>query len=119
LMQGLAILPGVSRPALTVSIHLLENNDKETALKLSFIMYIPFFIISLLLEVLFKNNSVFKISTLLNLLLSLSFSFLGAYLMMSILIKLVKKLSFNYFCILYGLISFIMIIPSYIFSAFQ
>ncbi|MHA1688728.1 MAG: undecaprenyl-diphosphate phosphatase [Promethearchaeota archaeon] len=119
LMQGLAILPGVSRPALTVSVNLLENNNQETALKLSFMMHIPFFIISLLFEALFKGSSIFEISSILNLFLSLSLSFLGAYLMMSILINLVRKLSFNCFCIFYGLLSFILIIPSYIFSALQ
>ncbi len=41
LVQGLSILPGLSRSGITVSSLLMQKVDKETALKFSFLMSIP------------------------------------------------------------------------------
>ena len=111
LMQGLSILPGISRSGMTISTILLENHNKETALKLSFLMSIPAALGSIGFDIIFGEGSVFGILDPLTIVIITVISFLAGYISIDLLLKLAKKIQFGYFCIIYGLISFAIIIP--------
>ncbi len=116
LMQGLAILPGISRSGVTTSTILFENHQKDTALRLSFLMSIPVTFGAILFDIIFGEGSVFGILNPIIILIITAISFIVGYLSIEILLRIVKKVQFGYFCILYGIISFIVIIPFYIIS---
>ena len=52
LVQGLAVLPGLSRSGVTISALLMQRIDKETAMKFSFLMSVPAVVAILILEIL-------------------------------------------------------------------
>ena len=54
LVQGVSILPGISRSGVTVGTILLEKYDQDNALRLSFLMSVPVAIASILVDILFN-----------------------------------------------------------------
>ncbi|MFX1597189.1 MAG: undecaprenyl-diphosphate phosphatase [Promethearchaeota archaeon] len=58
LIQGVSILPGISRSGVTVSIILLERYNQSTALRLSFLMSVPVAIASILVDIIFGGGSI-------------------------------------------------------------
>jgi undecaprenyl-diphosphatase len=111
LAQGVSILPGVSRSGVTVSSILLQNYTQNNALKLSFLISVPAVIGSVVADVLFGSGSVFGTLDLSIILISTGVSFIVGYLSIEGLLKLAKRINFGYFCIIYGLIAFFIIIP--------
>jgi undecaprenyl-diphosphatase len=61
LIQGVAVLPGISRSAITVSTTLIENYEQDSALRLSFLMSVPVVIASIAVDIIFGEGSVFRI----------------------------------------------------------
>jgi undecaprenyl-diphosphatase len=111
LFQGFAILPGISRSGFTVSSIMLENYEQDSALKLSFLMSVPVALASIGVDIIFGEGSVFSELNPIIILLVTGISFFIGYLTMEFLLKIAKKVEFGYFCILYGVISFLIIIP--------
>lgn len=111
LVQGFSILPGISRSGFTVSSMLLERYKQEKALILSFLMSVPVIIASIGVDIIFGEGSVFGILDLLTITLTTLVSFIVGYLTMSLLLKIANKIGFGYFCIIYGLLAFIIILP--------
>jgi len=111
LAQGISVLPGVSRSGVTVSSILMQNYKQDDALKLSFLISVPAVIGSIFVDIIFSDGSVFGTLDLFTILLTTVISFIVGYLTIEVLLKVAKKLNFGYFCIGYGLIAFLVIIP--------
>ena len=116
LIQGIAILPGISRSGFTVSTILFEKYDQDQSLKLSFLMSVPVALASIGMDIIFGEGSVFGIIDIFTILIITVVSFIVGYLSMELLLKIARKINFSYFCILYGVISFIIIVPFMIFG---
>ncbi|TFG04276.1 MAG: undecaprenyl-diphosphate phosphatase [Promethearchaeota archaeon] len=111
LVQGIAILPGISRSGMTISAILLKNYDQDTALRLSFLMSVPAVFASIFVDIIFGEGSVFALLEPLTIIIITLVSFVVGYLTLEILLKLAKKVNFGYFCIIYGMIAFVIIVP--------
>ncbi len=111
LIQGIAILPGISRSGVTVSTILFEKYEQDHSLRLSFLMSVPVALASIGVDIIFGEGSVFGTIDLITILVVTLVSFIVGYLSMEALLKIAQKINFSYFCILYGVISFAIIIP--------
>jgi len=111
LIQGLAVLPGISRSGITTSAILFEKYEQNNALKLSFMMSVPAIIGSIFVDIIFAKGSVFAFLDVFTIILITLISFLVGYIAMELLLQIAKKVGFNYFCIIYGIIAFAVIIP--------
>jgi len=98
LMQGLAVLPGLSRSGLTVSALLLRKFDDQDALRLSFLMSLPIVLAGNI--ILNFNNLIFSAE----LILGLIFSFIFGLLTIDMLLKIAKRINFGYFVLIFGLL---------------
>lgn len=109
--QGVAILPGISRSGFTVSSILLENYKQNQALKLSFLISVPVALGSIAVDIIFGEGSVFGNLDILTIGVVTLVSFVIGYLSMEFLLRISQKVDFSYFCIFYGIISFVIIVP--------
>ena len=116
LIQGIAILPGISRSGFTVSTILFEKYDQDQSLKLSFLMSVPVVLASIGMDIIFGEGSVFGTIDIFTILIITAVSFIVGYLSMELLLKIAQKINFSYFCILYGVLSFLIIIPFMLFG---
>jgi undecaprenyl-diphosphatase len=114
LAQGVAILPGISRSAITVSTILIENYEQDNALKLSFLMSVPVVIASIAVDIIFGEGSVFGILDPITIIIITFISFIVGYASIEILLKIAKRIQFGYFCLLYGIIAYAIILPFFI-----
>ncbi|MHA2181947.1 MAG: undecaprenyl-diphosphate phosphatase, partial [Promethearchaeota archaeon] len=111
LVQGVSILPGISRSGVTVGTILMEKYDQDDALRLSFLMSVPVAIASIIVDIVFSEGSIFGSLDLLTILITTIVSFLVGYLTIEFLFRLAQKINFGYFCILYGVIAYLIIVP--------
>ena len=111
LVQGVAILPGVSRSGVTVSAILLEKYNQDNALRLSFLMSVPVAFASITVDFIFAEVSIFGILDPFLIVTTTLISFIMGYLTMELLLRVAQKINFGYFCILYGMIAYAIIIP--------
>jgi len=111
LVQGVSILPGISRSGITVGAILLEKYDQDNALRLSFLMSVPVAIASILVDIVFSEGSIFGTLDILTILITTVVSFLVGYLTIEFLLRIARKINFGYFCILYGVIAYLIIVP--------
>jgi len=109
--QGFAIIPGISRSGITVAMLLVRKVKQETALTISFVLSAPATIGILFLD--YSNLSRIPLQSMF--VLTLSSLFFG-YISMDILLKFAGKVSFWKFCIIFGLITFIIVILGSFFS---
>ncbi|GAG79046.1 unnamed protein product, partial [marine sediment metagenome] len=116
LIQGIAILPGISRSGFTVSTILFEKYDQDQSLKLSFLMSVPVVLASIGMDIIFGEGSVFGTIDIFTILIIIAVSFIVGYLSMELLLKIAQKINFSYFCILYGVLSFLIIVPFMLFG---
>ncbi len=116
LIQGIAILPGISRSGFTVSTILFEKYDQDQSLKLSFLMSVPVVLASIGMDIIFGEGSVFGTIDIFTILIIIAVSFIVGYLSMELLLKIAQKINFSYFCILYGVLSFLIIVPFTLFG---
>lgn len=111
LIQGTAILPGISRSGVTVSANLLENYEQNSALKLSFLMSIPASLAAIALDFLTEEGSVFSFLDPLTIVALTAISFAIGYLTIESLLKLAQRIQFGYFCVFYAVLAFAVILP--------
>jgi len=114
LVQGVSILPGISRSGVTVSAILLEKYDQDDALRLSFLMSVPVAFASIIVDIIFGEG--FGTLNLFIIISATLTSFIVGYLTMEILLRVAQKVEFGYFCVIYGIIAFAIIIPFIIVS---
>ena len=111
LTQGVSILPGISRSGVTVSTIIYEKYNQENALKLSFLMSVPVVFASIGVDIFFGEGSVFGTLDILTIFLITLISFIAGYFSIDILLKIAKKIEFGYFCVLYGIITYVIVLP--------
>ena len=96
LVQGLAVLPGLSRSGLTVSVLLLRKFDDAVSLRLSFLMSLPIVLAGNIIlnfgDVVFLEKAVW----------GLLFSFIFGIITIDLLLRLAKKVNFGYFVIFFA-----------------
>jgi len=98
LMQGIAVLPGISRSGITVSTLLLKKFDDTTALRLSFLMSLPIVLIGNI--VLNLEDFVFSTTGLYGILAAFVFGLLTIHTLM----KLSKKINFGWFIFIFAIL---------------
>ncbi len=103
LLQGFAVLPGLSRSAITVSYLLCTGVDPRKALKYSFLVSVPVVLGACVLEVV--TGKIYPVSILLCLII---FSFATGLLTMNALLKVAEKVNFGMFCIFFGLLALLL-----------
>ena len=111
LTQGVSILPGISRSGVTVSTIIYEKYNQENALKLSFLMSVPVVFASIGVDIIFGEGSVFGTLDILTIFLITLISFVVGYFSIEILLKIANKIEFGYFCVLYGIFTFAIVLP--------
>jgi undecaprenyl-diphosphatase len=109
LVQGLSVIPGVSRSGTTVSTLLAEGVNDRESLRISYIVSVPVIIagnIFIALYELYKTNfSVFTTIPWYGLLLGTIISFVVGYFTIGLFLRLAQRVNFGYFCILFGSIA--------------
>jgi undecaprenyl-diphosphatase len=113
LVQGFAVLPGLSRSGVTISTLLMQRIDKETAMKFSFLMSVPAVLAILLLEVLTGSTLPAGIGTL-DLLIIEGIVFVSGLASMEFLLVLARRISFWKLCLLLAVIAILFGIPALI-----
>jgi|TARA_B100001971_G_scaffold213439_1_gene246794 undecaprenyl-diphosphatase len=109
IIQGLAVIPGLSRSGVTTTALLIKGFPGKEAFRLSFLMSIP---------------AVFAAATGLavvkgvppldrGILVAISAAFISALVSIDILIKLAQRTRFWKLCILFGLIAILAVLPSF------
>ena len=111
LVQGVSILPGISRSGVTVSAILLERYNQDNALRLSFLMSVPVAIASIIVDIIFGGASIIGTLNLFVIIILTLISFLVGYLTIEVLLHVAQKISFGYFCIVYGVFAYLIIVP--------
>lgn len=103
-VQGIAVIPGLSRSGFTIAVGLLLGLDRETAARYSFLLSIPAIIGALIVSLFSKTSGT---ALPLNIIISaLATSFFVGYGALSLLVKIVKKGHLYYFapyCALVGI----------------
>lgn len=104
IVQGLAVIPGLSRSGLTISTLLFRNVDKESAFKFSFLASVP----AILGAVFLKSNEISRLGLVE--FRDMTFGFFAAFftglLALKVLFTLVRKARlylFGYYCLLLAL----------------
>jgi undecaprenyl-diphosphatase len=107
LVQGFAILPGVSRSGTTITVLLLSGVKHEVSLFISFLMSVPVVLGSVFLD-LPSITSTTTISVQAAVIMILSSMVIG-YLTMDMLLGVARKVNFSMFCVLLGAITIILV----------
>lgn len=104
-LQGLTILPGISRSGVTVSALLLRGYNQKEALRLSFLMSIPVVAGAVSADIL--TTDVCHMGSL-PVTIGVFTSFVFGYLTIDALLRIAQKIKFESFCVLFGLIALFM-----------
>lgn len=98
-MQGIAVLPGISRSGTTICTGIMLGYDKVKSAKFSFLMSIPVIFASMLYEIykLIKagGGQIFPLQTF----ISAIFAFVIGFLAIKLMLFVVKKVKFYWFSI--------------------
>jgi undecaprenyl-diphosphatase len=113
LVQGMAVLPGLSRSGVTISALLMQRVDKETAMRFSFLMSVPAVLAILILEVLTGSTLPTSVGTL-DLILIEGVVFVTGLLSMEFLLRLARRISFWKLCLVLAVIAILFGIPALI-----
>lgn len=108
--QGIAIIPGISRSGITISVLLFRKIDKETSFRFSFLASIPAILGATILEA--KNIGFALNLEFTNFFVGFISSFLTGLLslwLLKIILKKAKLYYFGYYCILVAIITLLFI----------
>ncbi len=97
--QGLAVIPGVSRSAMTLGALLGMDYDHRLSLKMSFIMSIPAVLALSIVEIRFVPAYPVPIAV------GITVAFLVSYATIDILMVAARKIRFDIFCVSFGAIA--------------
>ena len=111
LIQGLAVLPGLSRSGVTISTLLMQRIDKETAMRFSFLMSVPAVLAIFILDVLSGSTLPPDVSTL-DLIVIEGVVFATGLLSIEFLLRLVRRISFWKLCLVLAIIAILFGIPA-------
>lgn len=105
-IQGLAILPGLSRSGLTIAALLLLKYKQNESLKLSFMLSVPSVAAGVIFDYLFYGAPTTYEITFTIIFAMIILAFIVGVLTVKSLIKISEKINFGYFALLIGLIGF-------------
>ena len=116
-VQGLAVLPGISRSGSTICSLLLSGNTEEKSAEYSFLLSIPIIVGGFIFELIKIDNlaSVFAATSPLEIIFAFVFTFAVAFVSLKLTLKLLKKNKFIFFSIYLLFISIFVIIFNIIF----
>lgn len=107
IVQGVSVIPGISRSGITISTFLLKRYNPKQGLYLSFLMSAPILFAS---SVFLPIIEGFPKIPALNLILGLLFSFIFGLITIKILLQLAQKIRFWGFCVIIGLLALLPLI---------
>ncbi len=113
LIQGAAVLPGLSRSGVTISSLLMQKTDKETALQFSFLMSVPAVLGVLVLEIVTGAQIPASVS-LFDLIIIEVVVFIVGLGSMEFLLRLARKISFWKLCLVLGIIAIVFGLPTFL-----
>ena len=93
-IQGLAIVPGLSRSGFTICAALFLGLNREAAARYSFILSLPAICGAAILELNYLNNSAFKAT---DFLLGFAVAAISGYLALKLLVNILKRDNFGVF----------------------
>ena len=108
LMQGISILPGISRSGSTIAVGLFLGLERETSARFSFLLSIPAIIGATILE--FKDISTYPSAQIISMMIGALTSCLVGYGALGSLLYIVKKGRLHFFapyCFAAGIIALI------------
>lgn len=111
LVQGLAVLPGLSRSGVTISALLMQKVDKETALRFSFLMSVPAVIGILALETLI-GGAIPASMSIIDLAVAEVIVFIVGLGSMEFLLRLARTTSFWKLCLVLACVAIAFGIPA-------
>ncbi|TFG33240.1 undecaprenyl-diphosphate phosphatase [Candidatus Thorarchaeota archaeon] len=104
LVQGSAVLPGLSRSGVTVSSLLMQKVDKETAFRFSFLMSVPAVLGILALEIV-TGDAILPNVELVDMILIEAIVFIVGLVSMEFLLRLARRVRFWKLCLVLALIA--------------
>lgn len=101
IIQGFAVMPGLSRSGSTISSLMLLGENKQKACEYSFLLSIPIIIGGFLLEVIKIDNwqSIFSFISPPQIIFAFVFTFIVSFISLKATIKLLKNNYFIYFAV--------------------
>jgi undecaprenyl-diphosphatase len=106
LFQGCSILPGISRSGVTIASLLLRGFSQREALNLSFLMSVPAVFGGIVLELLTDTDTLVIHAPYI--LIGVLFAFLTGYAAMDLLLRVARRVRFEFFCIGFGVLTLVM-----------
>ncbi len=111
LVQGLAVLPGLSRSGVTVSALLMQRVDKETALRFSFLMSVPAVLGVLALDVMLGAQLPASVTPV-DMVVMECIVFATGLLSMEALLRVARRVSFWKLCVFLALVAILFGLPA-------
>ncbi len=111
LVQGLSVLPGLSRSGVTVSALLMQKVNKETALRFSFLMSVPA-VLGIFAVELITGGAILPSIDPVDLFWIELIVFVSGLASMEFLLRIARKVSFWKLCLLLGAIAIVFGIPA-------
>lgn len=105
LIQGLSILPGISRSGTTVATLLGRKIEQENSLKYSFLLSVPVVLGAFIFDLLISGVPELPGISVYMLILMIGVVFVFGLLSMDVLLAVAKKVNFAYFCVIIGVIA--------------
>ncbi|MCX8084897.1 MAG: undecaprenyl-diphosphate phosphatase [Calditerrivibrio sp.] len=105
-MQGIAVIPGISRSGSTISVALMLGIKREEAVEFSFLMALPAVFGATLLQV--KDITTIESEQIIFYIVGAIAAFVSAFFAIHIMIKIVKKANLKFFalyCLILGIIT--------------
>lgn len=115
-VQGFAVLPGISRSGSTISSLLLLGEDENKSAEYSFLLSVPIIIGGFVLEILKAENIKLVLGSLslFECVFAFVFTFFVSIISLKITIKLLKNNKFGYFAIYLIFVSVVAFIINYV-----
>lgn len=103
LVQGLSILPGLSRSGLSITILLLRRLDKEVALRLSFMVSVPLIIGAVVVD-LAEGGGLKLVQSIgvADMFVMMALTFVASVLSMGALLRVARRVNFSLFLMILG-----------------
>ncbi|NHJ13727.1 MAG: undecaprenyl-diphosphate phosphatase [Candidatus Thorarchaeota archaeon] len=111
LVQGVSVLPGLSRSGVTVSALLMQRVEKEKALRFSFLMSVPAVLGILAVEILWGDAALPSIQFA-DLFMMEAIVFVVGFASIGLLLRLARSVSFWKLCLVLGLIAIAFGLPA-------
>jgi undecaprenyl-diphosphatase len=119
LIQGVAVIPGISRSGSTISTLILCGNDEKKTAEFSFLMSIPIIVGGFVLE-LFEifskpqTTNLFASINMIKYLFAFVLTFVVAFIALKLTIKILKNNKFIYFSIYLYMIGILVVLLNFV-----